>query len=56
MGSATGGKRLTVHPSRPTRNLVKFHSISLSFSTLVLSFYIFISQAIFLKSAQKKAI
>ena len=35
-GVVVGGKRLTTVPSFDTRNLVKFHLMSLSFSTLLL--------------------
>ena len=35
-GSVVGGKRFTVAPSREMRNLVKFHMMSPSFSTLLL--------------------
>ena len=36
LGSAVGAKRLMVSPSFEIRNLVKFHRMSLSFSTLLL--------------------
>ena len=36
LGSAVGAKRLMVSPSFEIRNLVKFHKMSLSFSTLLL--------------------
>ena len=36
LGVVVGGKRFTVAPSREIRNLVKFHLMSLSFSTLLL--------------------
>ena len=35
-GSVVGAKRFTVWPSFEMRNLVKFHLMSLSFSTLLL--------------------
>ena len=35
-GVVVGGKRFTVAPSREMRNLVKFHMMSPSFSTLLL--------------------
>ncbi len=36
LGSVVGAKRLMVSPSFEIRNLVKFHLMSLSFSTLLL--------------------